>query len=104
MSHVVELVSFRLKKEVSEEHFLEASDKFSSGFLSLQKGYLSRQLIKKDDIWSDLIQWETMEDAMNAVKAIEQSTAAVPYCDCIDESTCTMQHMTVIKSYFDQSA
>lgn len=29
-----------------------------------------------------------MEDAMNAVKAIGQSTAAVPYRDCIDESSC----------------
>ena len=99
MSNVVEQVLYKLKKDVSEKQFLTASDKCNAGFLSLQKGYINRKLVKRDDTWADIVLWETMEDAMNAAKAAEQSSAGRPFFECIDVSTCDMQHLTVIKDY-----
>ena len=99
MSNVVEFVSFKLNEGVSEQQFLAASDEFNAGFLSLQKGFINRKLLKNEDTWADLVLWETMEDAMNAVKAIEQSLSAKPYCEYIDENSCNMRHLTIVKSY-----
>jgi hypothetical protein len=99
MSNVVEFVSFKLKKGVSEQQFLAASDEINAGFLSLQKGYINRKLVKKESTWADIVLWESMDDAMNAAKAAEQFTAARPYFECIEGNTCEMQHLTVVKSY-----
>ena len=47
MSNIVELVSFNLKKGVSIPDFLLVSDKFNRDFMSVQKGYISRKLLRK---------------------------------------------------------
>lgn len=100
MVNVIELVSFKLKKGISEEQFLEASDKLNASFLSLQKGYVERKLVKKEDTWTDIVLWETMEDAMNAMKAAEETDpTAVQYFHYIEENSCDMKHLTVVKSY-----
>ncbi len=99
MPEVVEFVSFKVKEGISEQQLLAASDEFNEGFLSLQKGYVSRRFIKEGDTWADLVLWETMEDAMNAVNAVEKSPAAESYDACIEQSTCKMQHLTIVKNY-----
>jgi len=99
MANVVELVFYKLKEGVPEQQFLTTSDELNAGFLSLKKGYISRKLIKKDDTWADIVLWETMDDAMNALSDSEQSSAAMPFLECIEGSSCELQHLTVVKSY-----
>ena len=77
MSHIVELVSFNLKKDVSVPDFLLVSDKFNQDFMSGQKGYISRKLLVKGDTWTDLVLWESIEDAKNAAKN-KKSTVGTP--------------------------
>jgi hypothetical protein len=99
MANVVEFVSFKLREGVSEHQFLEASDKCNVGFLSLQKGYIDRKLLKNDDTWADLVLWETMEDAKSAADTAFQNLAAKSYFECIDENNCDMQHLAIVKNY-----
>jgi len=99
MESVVELVSFKLKEEVSEQRFLAASDEMNNDFLSLQKGYIDRKLVKKEDTWADIVLWETMEDAMRAANVASQNFIAGAYFECIERSSCEMKHLTVVKSY-----
>jgi len=100
MDNVTEIVSFKLKEGVSEEEFLIASDEFNANFLSLQKGYIYRKLLKKEDTWTDIVLWKTMEDAMNAIKAAEKANPDdVQYFYYIEENSCEMEHLTVMKSY-----
>jgi len=68
MSNAIEFASFDLKKGTSVPDFLLASDKMNSGFLSMQKGYISRKLLVDGERWADLVVWETIEDARNAAK------------------------------------
>ena len=99
MSNVVEFVTFKVKEKVTEQQLLKASDECNTGFLALQKGYIYRKFMKKDDTWADMVLWETMEDAMNAANAAPQYPAASPYFECIEENSCIMQHWNVEKSY-----
>ena len=103
--NVVELVLFKLKAGVTEEQFITASDKLNAYFLSLQKGYINRKLIRQEDTWSDIVLWETMDDAMNAANTAQQLAATSPcpnyleYFYCIEENSSEMKHLTVVKSY-----
>jgi len=100
MVNVVEFVSFKLKEGIPERQFLEASDVLNKVFLSVQKGYISRKLLKTEDTWADIVLWESMDDAMNAMKAAEKTNPAdIKYFLYIEESSCNMQHWSVEKSY-----
>ncbi len=100
MSHIVELVSFNLKKDVSVPDFLLVSDKFNQDFMSGQKGYISRKLLVKGDTWTDLVLWESIEDAKNAAKAIYESAVAAEYIAFIeDEESDELLYFSVERSY-----
>ena len=99
MSNIVEFASFKLKKEVSISEFLLVSDKFNAEFLSIQKGYISRELLANDELWCDLVIWETMVDAQNAVKEFYKSTIATEYCSFMEENVGDLIHFSVKKSY-----
>ena len=104
MSKVVEIVFYKVNEGVTEKQLIKASDEFEEGFLSLQKGYVGRKLVRDGDTWSDVAFWESMEDAMNAVKAFEhaltvEDPTVMTYGLCINEEHCTMQHLTIVKSY-----
>ena len=99
MANVVEFVSFSLKKGVSTPDFLLASDKFNSVFLSTQKGYISRKLLLGNDVWADSVLWETMEDALKACKAADESAVACEYFSFMDEESIRLLHLEVERSY-----
>lgn len=79
MPNSIEFVSFKLKKGVAVPEFHLISDKFNSDFLSKQKGYISRKLLTKGEMWADLVVWETEEDFQNAMKASKEDVVAAEY-------------------------
>ena len=104
-SNVVEFVTFKLKEGVTEQQFLNASDELNANFLSLQKGYINRKLIREENIWADIVLWETIDDAMNAMNVAQQSVVVescpdyFEYFRLMEESSCEIKHLTVVKNY-----
>ena len=76
-SNEVEFAYFNLKEGVSLPEFLIASEKLHNDFISKQKGYVSRKLLENDNMWADLVVWETIEDALNAEKAFHGDAVAL---------------------------
>jgi hypothetical protein len=101
MTKVVEFAPFYLKKDALVADFLSVSDKFQREFLAKQPGYVSRQLVVEDKMWSDIVVWQTMEDAQNAINAFPDSAAALAYMSFIDEeeNECEIRHFSLVKSY-----
>jgi len=62
------IISFKLKDGVSTEDFLAASDKIQEQFLSKCKGFINRQLMLIDGVWTDWLIWETLPDAENSMR------------------------------------
>ena len=87
MSDVVMLISFKLKKDVPTSDFLKASDKVQDDYLSRCKGYVSRTLFVNDEVWTDMLIWETMNDAERAMMASQENTSAVEFSSYIEEIT-----------------
>lgn len=93
--NIVELASFKLKEEISLEFFLEVSNRFQKEFVSKQPGFIQRQLIKKDNIWCDLVIWESQESAEAVLSEMGQSEAAQSYGSMIEPGSVTVEHFEV---------
>ena len=86
MANSVEFVAFKLKKGVTEQDFLPVSDRFNSDFLARQKGYISRKLLTKGEMWADLVIWETADDFQNAMTASKEDPVAGEYLSLLNLS------------------
>ena len=99
MSRVVEFASFSLKEGASVSDFLLVSDKFNSAFLSTQKGYISRKLLLRGEMWADSVLWETMEDALEAFNHAAGNAAACEYISFMDKESIKVLHLSVERIY-----
>ena len=99
MSHAVWFISFTLKKNVSVEDFLLASEKCHNEVLSRQKGFISWEVLRDGDTWVDLVRWETPEDAKNGETAGGSNPAAHAFYACINMNSCKTRLFTVEKTH-----
>ncbi|MCL2821730.1 MAG: hypothetical protein FWD86_00835 [Firmicutes bacterium] len=99
MSNVIELVKFKLKAGVTTADFLAASDNFQKAFLQKCKGYISRKLSLNDDIWLDIVVWETMDDAQMAMTAAYESPLFADFGSLLNETDCDAGHYIVERNY-----
>ncbi len=77
---VVEWASFRLKANVDLNELTEASKRIDIEFLSKQKGFISRQLLKKSDReYVDILYWESEPLAKQAMANTENSESCAAY-------------------------
>jgi len=78
-------ISCKLKDGVSTEDFLAASDKIQEEYLSKCKGFVSRQLMNIDGVWTDWVVWATFPDADNSMKKAEENEAAMKFTSMVGE-------------------
>jgi len=73
---IIEWAPFELADDVNEDTLVQASDTFQRDFVSEQKGFIRRELLKgKDGQWVDLVFWESKEDAEQVLTNAESSVA-----------------------------
>lgn len=76
-STVIEMAEIKLAAGKTEADLLEASNRFQEEFLSVQPGFLGRELVRKEDgQYADIVRWASMEDAA----AIMEKAATSPAC------------------------
>jgi len=79
------IISFKLQNGVAVEDFLTASDEIQADYLSKCRGFISRQLMIIDGVWTDWVIWETLPDAENAMKKSESNESAMKFMSLIGE-------------------
>ena len=100
MSKAVWFISYDLKKGTSVEDFFIASQECHNEVLSKKKGFISWKVLSKGDTWVDLVEWETMEDAIRAEKEDgAPNPIAQKFYSFINFKTMNMQAYSVRKSY-----
>ena len=99
MSKAVWFISYKLKEGSSVSDFLAASKKCHDEVLSLQKGFISWEVLAKEDTWVDFVTWETKEDAKNGETAGGTNPAARDFYSFIDFKTIKTQEFSIEKSY-----
>jgi heme-degrading monooxygenase HmoA len=93
----VEFAQFKIAEGVDEKEFLKASDLIMPD-LEKQKGFLSRKLVKSsDDIWADIVMWETLEDALALAENFEKIESCHNYLGLIDLPSVKISHFAQIR-------
>ena len=89
----LELVVYKLGEGVSREQFLGTNEAVSS-WIATQPGFVSRDLAydAEGDLWTDVIWWETMDDAHAAAELSTTSESCAPMFALIDMRSALMLH------------
>ena len=77
---ITEVVIYKIKQDKVTEYANIAED--ANTFLSKQKGFHSREILKEDkesNTFMDIVIWDTAEDAQNAMQASQQEPSLMPF-------------------------
>ncbi|OAB40087.1 hypothetical protein [Paenibacillus glacialis] len=99
MSKVIEVAKFKLNEGVDVEVFLQASEEFNANFVSIQSGYITRNLVQENDVWADIVEWESMEDAVNCGRAMSGNGHIKNYMVCMKMESVEVNRFTAIRTY-----
>ncbi len=81
----VEWAPFIKAKGVADQQLIDAADKVNSEFLMKQKGYISRELVKKSDTeYADILHWTSQADAVAASGKVNDCAICVEYFKLMD--------------------
>lgn len=91
-NHVIEVVSFKLAKGVSDDDFLATQPSLKK-FLDTCEGFINRRLsISEDGLWLDHVEWASMEAAKAAAEDFTQQESLKPLMQAIDMPSVSMHH------------
>lgn len=102
---VVEWAPFTKHDNVALQDLITAADKVNKQFLSKQKGFKKRELIKRStNEYADIVYWQSLEDAENASSKVEYCAPCIHYFSSMDmQKSATagagFAHYEIIKSW-----
>lgn len=99
MSKAIWNFSYKLKKGVTQEDFIRATEKLHDGIISKAQGFISWEQYLQGDTWTDLVVWETAEDATHGTTIAEGSDLAKNFYAMIQMNTCKALVSTLVKKY-----
>lgn len=91
--------SYKLKKNVTQEQFIAATQRLHDEVISQAKGFVFWEQYLQGDTWTDLALWETLEDAKNAETLGHGSEAAKDFYALIQMQTCRALVSSLVKHY-----
>jgi len=92
MSHVLEVVVFKLNEGADEANFLEDAQA-TFDLLEGYDGFISRELTKTEDgTWIDVVTWANMDVAMQAAEAIMGEAVGQKFGSHINFESTQMMH------------
>lgn len=99
MKSVIEIVRFKLLQDVSKEQLITATEK-SQKFVSSLNGFEYRSLSfeQESETWTDVVYWDSMDNAKAAGEQFMSSKECAPLMALIDPESVIMQHQTIMMS------
>ena len=92
-------ISYKLAKGAEDSQLMSVQEKIIKNFMSKQKGFISWKVLRDGGNWADLLEWETKEDAHNAMAASEQSPDNYELFALLDEKSIVINFFDVLKNY-----
>ena len=93
---VLEIVTFRTVEGTDPDQFLNAAR--TTEAILRDRGSLIRRFLTVDEsgVWTDVIEWASMHEAMAAAEAVMQHPDFVPFASMIDGDTVEMRHAPIL--------
>ncbi len=102
-NHTIEFAHFTLAEGLDETTLFAAADSLQKEFLSRQKGFIKRDLVRlADGKWADIIHWESRESVDQAMQSAPENPAALRYFQLMadtGEADVANTLMSVARSY-----
>lgn len=99
----VEWAPFDVLEGVSDAQLIEAANTIEQDFLSQQKGYIRRELLKGEQgKWVDLVYWSSPDLAHQAMEKASQSEACMQYFSLmagVENAESGVAHYTRVSSW-----
>jgi len=93
---VLEIASFCAAPGVTEKQLHDAATDLDS-VLSKMPGFIRRELCRKEtNHFVDLVHWQGVQNAMNAMKLFYQLPEIAPFLALVDMETAEVKHYTII--------
>ena len=99
MAKTAWIFSYKLKKTVTPEEFMERTQALHDAVISKAKGFLSWEHYVQDETWTDFVLWETEEDAENATTGGKGKEVTEDFYACIQMNTCRALISSFVKRY-----
>lgn len=99
MAKTAWIFSYKLKKNVSEEEFIERTKALHDQIISRAKGFISWEHYLQGDMWTDFVLWDTEEDANNATTVGQGKEVTKEFYACIQMNTCRALISKLVKKY-----
>lgn len=99
MAKTAWIFSYKLKKSVTPETFMERTQALHDAVISKTRGFLSWEHYVQDETWTDFVLWETEEDAQNATTVGQGTPEAEAFYACIRMVTCRALISRFVKKY-----
>jgi hypothetical protein len=104
MTTAIEVVTFKLKSDVSIEQF-EQSQEGVNSFCKTQAGFIYRSLSKDDQgTWFDIVYWTDIDSAKSAGEAFMRDEKCQELSKLIDNTSVVMRHMSASTEMMGDSA
>lgn len=99
MKSVIEIVQFKLSQNATSEQLIAASEQ-SQKFVSSLQGFEYRSLSFDQDsnTWTDVVYWDSMENAKAAGEQFMACEDCQPLMALIDPDSVIMQHQSIMMS------
>ena len=99
MAKTAWIFSYKLRKNVTKEEFIECTQTLHDEVISKAKGFLSWEHYLQDQTWTDFVLWETEEDAKNATTVGQGKEVTEKFYACIQMQTCRALISQLVKQY-----
>lgn len=99
MAKTAWIFSYKLKKNVSEEEFMEKTKALHDEVISKAQGFISWEHYVQKDTWTDFVLWESEEDAQNGTMVGEGKEVTKEFYACIQMQTCRALISSLVKKY-----
>lgn len=99
MANTAWIFTYKLKKNISSEEFIEKTQKLHDEIISKAKGFISWEHYVQDNTWTDFVLWESEEDANNATTVGRGKEVTNDFYSCIQMNTCKALISKLVRKY-----
>lgn len=99
MAKTAWIFSYKIKKNVTKDEFIEKTQKLHDEVISKAKGFISWEHYVQDNTWTDFVLWESEEDANNATTVGQGYEVTKEFYACIQMNTCRALISQFVKKY-----
>lgn len=99
MAKTAWIFSYKIRKNVTKDEFIEKTQKLHDEVISKAKGFISWEHYVQDNTWTDFVLWESEEAANNAMIVGQGYAVTEEFYACIQMNTCRTLVSQFVKKY-----